>query len=92
MFGFSADEALGQSLDIFIPERLRAPHWAGFYRAMELRRTKHSGRPTLTKALTQAGPTIYGEMSFSVITEQDGTALGSLAVARVPRETEKKAI
>ncbi len=30
IFGFAAAEALGKSLDIIIPERLRARHWAGF--------------------------------------------------------------
>jgi PAS domain S-box-containing protein len=30
LFGFSAEEALGQSLDLIIPEHLRASHWRGF--------------------------------------------------------------
>ena len=30
VFGFSAAEVLGQSLDVIIPERLRAAHWAAF--------------------------------------------------------------
>ena len=30
MFGFSTAEAIGQSLDIIIPERLREAHWRGF--------------------------------------------------------------
>jgi len=34
LFGFSAEEALGQSLDLIIPEHLRAPHWRGFDEAM----------------------------------------------------------
>jgi len=83
MFGFPASEALGQSLDIFIPERLRAAHWAGFDRAMASGRTKHSGRPTRTKALTRSGETVYVEMSFAVIAENDGTAIGSLAIGRL---------
>ena len=35
MFGFTAQEAIGQSLDIIIPEYLREPHWRGFYAAVE---------------------------------------------------------
>ena len=27
LFGFSAEDALGQSLDLIIPEHLRASHW-----------------------------------------------------------------
>jgi PAS domain S-box-containing protein len=34
IFGFPAAEALGQSLDIIIPERLQARHWDGFHRMM----------------------------------------------------------
>lgn len=83
MFGFSTSEAVGQSLDIFIPERLRPAHWAGFDRAMGSGRTKHSGRPTRTKALTRSGETVYVEMSFAVINDDSGTTLGSLAIARL---------
>ena len=32
IFGFSAAEALGQSLDLIIPERLQARHWDGFHK------------------------------------------------------------
>ena len=34
IFGFSEAEAVGQSLDLIIPERLRARHWEGFERTM----------------------------------------------------------
>jgi PAS domain S-box-containing protein len=34
IFGYSADEAVGQSLDIIIPERLRARHWQGYRHVM----------------------------------------------------------
>lgn len=34
LFGFSAEEALGQSLDIIIPEYLREPHWQGYHAAL----------------------------------------------------------
>src|SRR5215813_5520754 len=35
IFGFSAAEAIGQSLDLIIPENLRARHWSGYRRVME---------------------------------------------------------
>ena len=34
LFGWSADEAVGQSLDLIIPERLRGRHWDGYHRVM----------------------------------------------------------
>ena len=33
LFGFTADEALGASLDLIVPEEFRARHWVGFERA-----------------------------------------------------------
>jgi PAS domain S-box-containing protein len=34
IFGFTSGEALGQSMDIIIPERLRGRHWEGYDRVM----------------------------------------------------------
>src|SRR5206468_3716212 len=46
LFGYSADEALGQSLDLIIPEHLRTAHWGGFETAMTRGVMKLQGRPT----------------------------------------------
>jgi PAS domain S-box-containing protein len=35
LFGYSAEEALGQNVDLIIPEHLRVPHHGGFTAAME---------------------------------------------------------
>jgi PAS domain S-box-containing protein len=40
LFGHSAADALGQSLDLIVPGALRARHWAGFRRAMQAPRVK----------------------------------------------------
>ena len=82
MFGFGAAEALGHNLDLMIPEHLRAAHWRGFDAAMASGTTRLQGRPTLTRALHKAGHKLYVEMSFSVIRDQTGSAIGSVAVAR----------
>lgn len=82
MFGFDSGEALGQSLDLIIPERLRAAHWRGFEAAMSSGKTRLHGRPTLTRAEHKAGSKLYVEMSFAVVVDAAGTALGSVAIAR----------
>jgi PAS domain S-box-containing protein len=41
MFGFSQTEAMGQSLDLIIPERLRARHWEGYRKTMETGQTRY---------------------------------------------------
>ena len=81
LFGFPGSAAIGQSLDLIIPERLRAAHWRGFDAAMASGQTKHAGKPTRTKALTKAGETIYAEMSFAVVKDDSGE-IGSVAMAR----------
>ena len=46
MFGHTESEAMGQSLDIIIPERLRARHWDGYRQTMASGKTRY-GHDTL---------------------------------------------
>jgi len=83
LFGFSAEEALGQSLDLIIPEHLRASHWRGFEAAITNGTMKLEGRPTLTRALHKSGRKLYVEMTFAIVkSETEGEVLGSVAMAR----------
>ena len=82
MFGFSAAEALGHNLDLMIPEHLRKAHWRGFDAAMASGKTRLHGHPTLTRALHKSGQKLYVEMSFSLVLDDAGSAIGSVAVAR----------
>ena len=83
LFGYSAAEALGQSLELVIPEHLRAAHWRGFEAAMTSGAVKLAGRPTLTRATHKGGDKLYVEMTFALVRgEVAGSALGAVAVAR----------
>ncbi len=82
MFGFGASEAIGSSLELIIPERLRAAHWRGFDAAMKTGTLRLSGHPTLTRSLHKSGRKLYVEMSFSLVRDEAGQVLGSVAVAR----------
>ena len=83
LFGYSAAEALGQKLDLIIPEHLRAAHWRGFEAAMTNGVMKLQGRPTLTRATHRTGRRLYVEMTFALVKEQaEGTVRGAVAVAR----------
>ncbi|NLJ92869.1 MAG: PAS domain S-box protein [Aeromonadales bacterium] len=82
MFGFSAEQALGQSLDIIIPEKLRKAHWHGFDTAIAKGVTKHSGKPMATKALRADGSEFYTEMSFALIVNEQQEVIGTMAQAR----------
>lgn len=82
LFGFDSAEALGQSLDLIIPERLRAAHWAGYRAAMASGGTRLAGRPSLTRAVRKDGGKLYVEMTFAVVKDEAGGVVGSVAIAR----------
>ncbi|HOB67514.1 PAS domain S-box protein [Ottowia sp.] len=82
VFGYGAVEALGQSLDLIIPERLRAAHWLGFNRAMARGTTSHGAEVRTTRGAHKDGRTLYVDMSFGVVRDDSGTVLGSVAMAR----------
>jgi PAS domain S-box-containing protein len=82
IFGVSAEEAIGKSLDLIIPEHLRQAHWNGFHRAMQSGATRLGGRPTMTRGLHGSGRRLYVEMSFAVVRTPSGTVAGSVSVAR----------
>ncbi|SRR5712691_2603878 len=92
LFGYSAAEALGQKLDLIIPEHLRGAHWRGFEAAMTHGVMKLQGRPTLTRATHQTGRRLYVEMTFALVQGQAGGAVrGAVAVARdVTERTEQQ--
>jgi PAS domain S-box-containing protein len=82
LFGHSAAEALGETLDLIIPERFREQHWTGYDRALADRDTKYRGQLLATRSVRKDGGTIYVELSFSILTDAAGNALGVLAQAR----------
>jgi PAS domain S-box-containing protein len=82
LFGFSAAEALGRSLDLIIPEQLRKAHWDGFQRAIDRGATVHGRRSIITRSLHKSGQQLYVDMSFAIVKNQAGETIGSAAVAR----------
>ena len=90
IFGFTAEEALGKSLDLIIPDHLRQAHWTGFRLAMQTGTTRLGGRPTLTRGLHKSGRRLYVEMSFAVVRAPSGLVAGSVAVARDATERHER--
>jgi PAS domain S-box-containing protein len=82
LFGYSAAEALGSSLELIIPEHLRSAHRHGFETAIAKGVLTSRGRPTPTRAAHQSGRKLYVEMSFALVTEPAGGVRGAVAVAR----------
>ncbi|MDE2369247.1 MAG: PAS domain S-box protein [Burkholderiales bacterium] len=90
LFGHAAAQALGQSLDLIIPERFRAAHWNAFDAALAAGRVAHPGEVRTTRAVHQDGSKVYVEMSFGVVCDGQGAAIGSIALAR-PRRSQADA-
>lgn len=82
LFGHTAEEILGKSLDIIIPEDLRRRHGAGFNRAIAEGHTRLGNRPLPTRALHKDGSRLYVALSFAVITDSSGAAVGAMAAGR----------
>jgi len=91
LFGFSREEAIGKNLNLIIPEHLREGHWAGFDAAMQRGQLKLGGRPTLTRGLRKSGEKLYVEMTFALVKDASGSAVGAVAMARdVTERTERE--
>lgn len=82
VFGHTAAEALGQSLDIIIPEEFRERHWTAYDKALEAGDTKYRGQALATRATRADGTTIYVEMGFAIVHGADGAVIGAMALAR----------
>lgn len=60
MFGFTADEALGRSLDLIIPERFRNRHWEEYRQVMRTGQTKYGACPCPSQGQTDAFDRFHG--------------------------------
>ena len=82
IFGHSAQETLGQSLDIIIPERLRARHWAAFHKTMQTGESRYAaGAMLAVPGLRRDGSQISIEFTITPMTD-NGAIIGLVAVIR----------
>ncbi len=83
IFGFTAEEALGKSMDIIIPERLRNRHWDGYYKTMASGVSRYGAGDLLAvPAITKDGQTISIEFTIQMLKGPAGEILGPVAVIR----------
>jgi PAS domain S-box-containing protein len=83
MFGFAAEEAVGQSLDLIIPENLRARHWAGYRHTMATGTSRYGqGELLSVPALTKNGARISVESTIVMLHGGDHQVAGTVAVMR----------
>ncbi|HEX7074073.1 MAG TPA: PAS domain S-box protein [Hyphomicrobiaceae bacterium] len=91
IFGFTAEEAIGQPLDIIIPENLRARHGEGYAQTMRTGKTRYGQGDLLSvPALHKNGTRISVEFSILPFRDAEGRMVGIGAVLRdVTRKFEE---
>ena len=83
VFGFAAGEAEGQSLDLIIPENLRARHWAGFRQTMETGVSRYGHGDLLSvPGRTRDGHRISVEFTIVLLRDDAQRVAGTVAVMR----------
>ncbi len=82
IFGYTAEETLGQSLDLIIPERQRKRHWEGFTKTMQTGVTKYGSSLLSVPALRKDGTRISIEFSIVLIRDEVGQPAGVTAIMR----------
>jgi PAS domain S-box-containing protein len=83
IFGFTESEALGQSLDIIIPETLRARHWEGYSEVMKTGVSRFgSGEILAVPGLRKDGSRISLEFTVVPFRDRDGRMIGIAAILR----------
>ena len=83
IFGFSEAEALGKTLDIIIPENLRARHWTGYWASMQSGKTRYGAGDLLAvPALRKDGTRISVEFTVMLFHDEHGAVSGIAAILR----------
>jgi PAS domain S-box-containing protein len=82
MFGFVAEDALGKSLDLIIPERFRRRHWDAYRQSMSSGKTKYGKDVLRVPALHQDGHTLSIALSIAILRSSTGDIEAIVAVVR----------
>lgn len=82
LFGYSADEAIGKTLDLIVPERLRERHWDGYRRVMATGKSRYGVADVLSvPGVRKDGTTISVEFTVTLLLSE-GRPVGIAAIMR----------
>ena len=82
VFGHGSEEAVGQSLNLLIPERFRPAHDAGFARAIETGHLRTGSRVLRTRSNHKDGRRLYVDFTFALLKAPGGGVAAVYALAR----------
>ncbi len=95
IFGFTQDEALGQSLDIIIPAPFRARHWEGYHETVASGESRYgAGDMLAVPGLHKDGRRLSIEFTIVLMKDDGGHVTGMVASVRdvTARFEETKAL
>ncbi len=90
MFGHSSAEAVGQSLDLIIPENLRGRHWEGYRQVMGSGETKYKTGLLSSPGVRKDGSRVSLEFSIVLLRDEAGGMAGCASIMRDVTERWKK--
>lgn len=79
LFGWTRDEAVGETLDLIIPERFRERHWDGYRRVMETGRSDYSTRLLEVPALQRSGEDLSIAFTVTILHQDDREGVSAIA-------------
>jgi PAS domain S-box-containing protein len=82
IFGWNAEHAVGQTLDLIVPERQRARHWEGYERVMETGTTRYGTELLRVPSLHADGERRSIAFTVTLLTDGAGAVTGIAAVIR----------
>ncbi len=83
LFGYTAAEAVGESLDIIIPPKLRERHWEGYYRVMNGGESRYGpGDLLAVPGLHKNGERVSLEFTVVPLHDESGAMVGMASVLR----------
>lgn len=90
IFGHSAADAVGFSLDLIIPDNLRGRHWEGYNRVMASGETKYKTGLLSAPGMTKDGRRVSLEFSMVLLRDGTGALCGCGSVLRDVTERWQK--
>ncbi len=80
MFGYTSAEAIGQPLEIIVPEKHRPRHNEGYAHVMNTGVTKYGREALAVPAMCKDGSRISIEFNLGIIRSPEGEVLGAAAM------------
>jgi len=82
IFGFSREEAIGQSLDLIIPVKMRERHWEGYRKVLASGTSKYDTGLLSVPALHKDGHQLSCEFSIIMHHDENGRVMGFSSIMR----------